>query len=109
MKLSIAQQEVIRISTNSPQEMMILESRIQAQCKDKTVAYVIGFFLGAFGVHRMYCGQIGLGILQAVLSIFFLVGLIWVLADVVLTSALVDKVNDQIVKDTIYEWNLLNR
>ena len=30
--------------------------------KDKNVAALLAFFLGAFGVHRFYLGQIGLGI-----------------------------------------------
>lgn len=34
--------------------------------KDKNVAGILALFLGAFGVHRFYLGQTGLGILYAV-------------------------------------------
>lgn len=33
--------------------------------KDKNIAGVLALFLGAFGVHRFYLGQVGLGILYA--------------------------------------------
>lgn len=31
--------------------------------KSKTIAYLLWFFLGLFGVHRFYLGKIGSGIL----------------------------------------------
>ncbi|MBK8041512.1 MAG: NINE protein [Haliscomenobacter sp.] len=40
--------------------------------KDKNVAGILALFLGAFGVHRFYLGQTGLGILYAV---FFMTGI----------------------------------
>jgi len=40
--------------------------------KDKTVAGILGILLGGLGIHRMYMGYIGLGILQLVLTILTL-------------------------------------
>ncbi|MEM8526630.1 MAG: NINE protein [Bacteroidota bacterium] len=37
--------------------------------KDKNVAAVLAFFLGTFGIHRFYLGQIWLGILHCVLIV----------------------------------------
>jgi TM2 domain-containing membrane protein YozV len=40
--------------------------------KDKNVAGILALFLGSFGVHRFYLGQIGLGILYIILNVFFM-------------------------------------
>ena len=37
--------------------------------KKKNVAAIFGLLLGAFGVHRFYLGQIGLGIFYVLLSV----------------------------------------
>ena len=38
--------------------------------KDKTTAAILGILLGGLGIHRMYLGFIGIGLLQLVLTIF---------------------------------------
>ena len=45
--------------------------------KDKVVAGILGIVVGGLGIHRMYMGYIGLGILQLILTIltFGLAGL----------------------------------
>ena len=40
--------------------------------KDKTTAGILGILLGGLGIHRMYMGYIGIGILQLVLTILTL-------------------------------------
>ena len=46
--------------------------------KDKTTAGILGILLGGLGIHRMYLGFVGIGLLQLVVSIFTLgVGGIW--------------------------------
>jgi TM2 domain-containing membrane protein YozV len=52
-----------------------------ADKKDPIVALVLSLFLGGLGVDRMYAGQAGLGIAKLVLTIFFIVGWIWVVID----------------------------
>lgn len=66
--------------------------------KSKFVAYVLWFFLGVFGVHRFYTGNIGTGLLW--LFTMGLFGLGWIL-DLFLTSGLVDTAN--------LKWRLLNQ
>lgn len=47
--------------------------------KDKNVAGILALFFGAFGVHRFYLGQVGLGITYAILAmtgISFFLGMI---------------------------------
>ena len=38
--------------------------------KDITTAGILGIFLGGLGIHRMYLGFVGIGLLQLVLTIF---------------------------------------
>ncbi len=40
--------------------------------KSKTVAGILGILVGSLGVHRMYMGYIGIGVLQLVLTLFTL-------------------------------------
>ncbi|MBX6351778.1 MAG: TM2 domain-containing protein [Thermoflavifilum sp.] len=68
------------------------------------VAYVLWFFLGYLGVHRMYCGRVGSGILMLVLTVIggllfpwmlghlllFVVG-IWWLVDLFLTAGMAQR------------------
>ena len=46
--------------------------------KDKTTAGILGILLGGLGIHRMYLGFVGIGLLQLVVSVFtFGIGSIW--------------------------------
>lgn len=53
--------------------------------KSRTVAAILGFFLGALGIHRFYLGNIGLGIALLVIGPF--TGLIWNLIDWIIVLA----------------------
>ncbi len=56
--------------------------------RNRWVAGLLGVFLGPFGVHRMYLGFVGIGILQAVLT----VGSFFVLTPVIAIWALIEGV-----------------
>ena len=46
--------------------------------KDKTTAGILGILLGGLGIHRMYMGYVGIGLLQLVVTIFtFGLGSLW--------------------------------
>ena len=46
--------------------------------KSRTVAGILGIVLGGIGVHRFYLGNVGLGILQIVVTVFTLgIGGLW--------------------------------
>lgn len=45
-------------------------SDVQKSKKDRFVAGLLALFLGAFGIHRFYLGQIGLGVVYCILCFF---------------------------------------
>ncbi len=51
--------------------------------KSPIVGLILGLFLGYFGADRFYKGDIGLGVLK-IISMFFLVGFIWMFIDLFL-------------------------
>lgn len=69
--------------------------------KNVALAYVLWFFLGYLGIHRMYCGRVGSGVVMLALTVvggltvglaighvlLFIVG-IWWLIDLVLTASM---------------------
>ncbi len=66
--------------------------------KDKNVAALLAFFLGTFGIHRFYLGQIGLGIAYA---LFFWTGIPAILGFI---DAIVLFAMDQDRFDMKYNW-----
>ncbi|HEV7129597.1 MAG TPA: NINE protein [Ktedonobacterales bacterium] len=55
------------------------EYRLRA--KSATTAFILCFFLGIFGIHRFYLGQMRQGLLRLVLSPLIIPGLIWEVID----------------------------
>jgi len=54
--------------------------------KSRLAALLLAFFLGAFGLHRMYVGKIGTGVIQLILTITIIGALItgvWVFFDMI--------------------------
>jgi len=89
--------------------------RYDARKKSLIVAYLLWFFLGAFGLHRMYAGRVlsGLfmlfltlvGTVTAVLLIGWIplaiVGVWWVI-DALLTYVIVENHNDALARRLAY-------
>jgi len=48
------------------QQQMIFMAQYNLMRKDVTAAILLAFFLGSFGAHRFYMGEIGLGVLYVV-------------------------------------------
>ena len=84
--------------------------RYDANRKSAILAYILWFFLGWFGLHRMYLGRIGSGVamllLQGVswLTHFILIGYVgfailalWWLIDAVLIPAMTRDYNNRLI------------
>jgi len=82
----------------------------EANKKSTVVAYLLWLFLGGFGGHRFYCGEIGSAVAQLVLMIFglllslVLIGIfvilglsIWVLVDAFLIPGWIRNYNTTLV------------
>lgn len=51
--------------------MTYIETYVSNHKKSAVLAYVFWFFLGMFGVHRMYMGKVISGIIQLILTLIF--------------------------------------
>jgi TM2 domain-containing membrane protein YozV len=77
-------------------QLLLLESESKSQGKSMFLAYVLWYFLGAFGGHRFYTGKKGSAIAMLILSIT-VIGLIvtgvWVIVDAFLLHTWVREYN----------------
>ncbi len=80
-------------------------TKVQKSKKDKVVASVLALFLGAFGIHRFYLGQTGMGILYCILgfALWPLMAVISVIDAIVLLAMDSDKFNLKYNRD-LFQW-----
>jgi TM2 domain-containing membrane protein YozV len=84
--------------------------RYDANKKSALLAYILWFFLGLFGLHRMYLGRVGSGVAMLVLhglswlTVFVLIGYLgfgilglWWLIDAVLIPGMTRDYNNRLV------------
>jgi hypothetical protein len=74
-----------RQSSTVPAPYLAAPRPAGVSAKSRTVASILGFFLGAFGVHRFYLGNIGMGV--ALLFVGPFTGYIWNLIDWIVVLA----------------------
>ena len=81
------------------------QMKFDAHKKSPAAAYILWFFVGGFGAHRLYLGRIGSGAAQAALALlgwipFFLgwaiLG-IWWLVDAFLIPQMVEQSNNELI------------
>jgi TM2 domain-containing membrane protein YozV len=74
--------DVSRLSAGlPPAQQKAVREAYQQRAKNPTTAFLLCFFLGIFGAHRFYVGQIGQGVLRLVLSPLIIPGLILEIVD----------------------------
>ncbi|WP_342387575.1 TM2 domain-containing protein [Salinicoccus bachuensis] len=99
----------------STKDLTILSSEMDKSQKSKGIAFILWFFLGGFGGHRFYMGDIGYGIALAAATIIgglltlglslFVTG-IWVLVDAFFISGRVDTINEMQEREIIANLGL---
>lgn len=76
------------------QQKMLIEQRIANDKPSTGAAYILCIFFGAFGIHRLYLGERGSGIVMLILGITIL-GLlitgIWAFIDLFLIPGMIRK------------------
>jgi TM2 domain-containing membrane protein YozV len=76
------------------QQKMLIEQRITNEKPSTGAAYVLCLFFGAFGIHRLYLGEKGTGIVMLILGIT-IVGLLitglWAFIDLFLIPGMIRK------------------
>lgn len=96
----------------SNQEKILVNSEVSNNQKGVGVAYLLWFFLGSIGVHRMYLGRKGSGITILLLNligwltialfvgaIFFIIVGVWVLIDAFLIPGIVRNENENLKEE----------
>lgn len=78
---------------------MLIEQRVTNEKPSTGAAYVLCIFVGAFGIHRLYLGERGTGIIMLILGITFF-GLIisgpWAIIDLFLIPSIIRRRTDDI-------------
>lgn len=82
----------------SAQELSMVQSEMMNKQKSKGIAYALWFFLGGFGGHRYYAGDIGMGIAMTLT----LGGLgVWALIDVFFIGKAIENKNEKLEREII--------
>lgn len=98
------------IPPNAPSRDAIAMMQYDAAKKTPLLAYLLWFFLGAFGAHRFYLGKTGSGVAMLLIFLlsfplaFVVIGLfgfivigIWWVVDAFLIPGLVDRHNEALI------------
>jgi TM2 domain-containing membrane protein YozV len=103
---------IVARSGLTTEQQLIVNSELEKRRKSKGMAYLLWFFLGAFGGHRFYVGDIGIAIGMILVWIigwftFFIPTTIWFIIDAFLLSKRVDKYNEQVELEIIQKVKML--
>ena len=71
-----AMPEFVEMQGMTEQQQMLFMAQYGFLRKDVTVAIVLAFFLGGFGAHRFYLGEMGMGFLYLIFCWTFIPHLI---------------------------------
>ena len=80
--------------------------KFERRKKSVTVAFLLAFFLGGFGAHKFYFGQIGIGVLYAIFVWTFIPSIV-ALIETFLSGDAVKSKNLKIAQEIYEEIKLL--
>ncbi len=98
------------------QQQILIEQKVANAKKSVGIAYLLWFFLGAVGAHRLYLGRTGSGAAIAVLILgglllsllvigipMLIIGSIWLIVDLFLIPGIVDQHEQATRKEAMLE------
>lgn len=91
----------------SQEQLSVLNSEMENQRKSTGVYYLLWFFLGNIGIHRMVLGDVGYGI--AMLFLNWATFGVWWIIDAFLLAGRVEKKNTEIENNVIYNIKMSER
>ena len=82
--------------------------KFERRKKSVTIAFLLTFFLGGFGVHKFYFNEVGVGLVYLIFSWTFIPSLI-ALIELFFLSKKVDDFNYQLAQEILKEIVLLRK
>ena len=98
--------ELMLAADLTAREQAIFATEIAEVRKEKAVAFLLTFFLGAFGGHRFYMGEIGLGVLY-LLFFWTLIPALIAFIELFLIFGRVDRYNQRKSQELISKIKLM--
>ncbi|MED5550064.1 MAG: TM2 domain-containing protein [Pseudomonadota bacterium] len=81
----------------TPEQYLMIETRVSAEARSMGVAYLLWFFLGVFGAHRFFLGRPGTAFLMILAWVAFVVpGFVWWVVDAFLIPGMIKRDNDRL-------------
>jgi TM2 domain-containing membrane protein YozV len=90
--------EIAYMQDMTAEQRLLFQSQYGRAQKNRTIGLLLAFFLGSFGAHRFYLGEVGLGILYAVFFWTFIPGIV-ALVELFLIGARVDRFNESTAQE----------
>jgi TM2 domain-containing membrane protein YozV len=90
----------------SQMQMMMFQSEMARRRKSVGAAVALTFFLGAFGAHRFYMGQVGVGLLYAMFFWTFIPSII-AFVELFLISGRVERHNTEQASEVAAQVRML--
>ncbi|OLF81641.1 hypothetical protein AWH62_00795 [Maricaulis sp. W15] len=93
----------------TPEQYMMIDTRVAAESKSLGTAFLLWFFLGVFGGHRFYLGRPGTALLMILAWLMFAVpGFIWWVVDAFLMSGMIKSDNNKLRARLQTEFSMMN-
>lgn len=88
------------------EQLLIIQQEMETKSKKPLIAYLLWFFLGSFGGHRFYLGNIGMAVCMILFGWMTL--FIWPLVDVFFIGGRIRAINEEVETNAINQVKSFN-